>query len=266
MKHIVLLIWMLLGFQVGSILFYGNGGTFFGAVNVSEDEFFQVEQRNIGAELPGIQVLTQVNSSVVLKENNAISGTDFSATKAEDGIRLEQKLGELFGSEFTTWVKYPEHLAGPFTGGFGEESCHSCHFDYDLNMPDGVLELSGMPEIVEPGKIYELVVIIGRPDLGAAGFQLTSRFEDGSQAGAFTLNDAVILTPNTPGETQYVQHAVKNISPIDGQKVWKFTWIAPKSVNSGPIIVNLAGNAANGDESAFEDWILLSEYRVEVGD
>ena len=170
------------------------------------------------------------------------------------------------GVEYKTWVRYPEHLAGPFTGGFGEESCHSCHFDYDVNMFDGTLELKGMPEKVTAGNTYELEVLIGRPDLGAAGFQLTSRFEDGSQAGSFTLNDAVILTPNTPGETQYVQHAVKNISPKDGQKVWKFSWTAPESAGFGPIIVNLAGNAANGDESAFEDWILLREYRVEVGD
>lgn len=286
MKYIVLVIWILLGFQVGSILFYGDG------IDVNRS-FGEVERGIDGA----------------WKRN--------------------------IGAEYTTWVKYPEHLAGPFTGGFGEQSCHSCHFDYDLNMPDGVLELTGLPNTIEPGKIYELEVLIRRPDLGAAGFQLTSRFEDGSQAGSFILNHEVIFTPNTSGEAssggvsngaaprgtdysgtskvavepgnnnsgvknqsvatprgtvssgatpdslisemsgsggknpigiQYLQHAVKNISPENGQKVWKFTWTAPESNAQGPIIINLAGNAANGDESAFEDWILLREYRVVVGD
>jgi len=36
-----------------------------------------------------------------------------------------------------TITAYPEHLDGPLTGGFGENSCHSCHFDYDINPEEG---------------------------------------------------------------------------------------------------------------------------------
>ena len=318
MKHIVLVIWILLGLQVGSMLFYGVGDSFFGAVTVSEGDFLQtgqrnigeirgfisnkeivykvsdsdfflVDQRNIGASFgvettdiaPQAAIFEDRLASVELSENGNFDRIS-DLRKSDKAGLLEQSISEIFGLEYKTWLRYPEHLAGPLTGGFGEQSCHSCHFDYDVNMSDGILELTGMPEKVTSGNTYELEVLIGRPDLGAAGFQLTARFEDGSQAGSFTLNDAVILTPNTPGTAQYVQHAVKNISPEDDQKVWKFAWTAPERIHkkkeksesdgtvSKPstdrIIFNIAGNAANGDESAFEDWILLKEFHVSVGD
>lgn len=160
------------------------------------------------------------------------------------------------------WVLFPEHLAGAFTGGFGEQTCHSCHFDYDLNMDEGVLKLIGLPEAIQPSTEYEFTVEIGRPELGAAGFQLTSRFEDGTQAGYFMPNEEVTYTPSVGNNIQYLQHAIRNIRPDGDTKSWKFTWTAPSQVNS-TIYFHLAGNAANGDESAFEDWILTREYRIE---
>jgi hypothetical protein len=168
-------------------------------------------------------------------------------------------------NESRTWLVFPEHLAGAFSGGFGEQSCHSCHFDYDLNMEKGELELRGLEDEIESGKEYEFEVFITRPDLGAAGFQLTARFEDGSQAGSFVLNDQVVLTPNTPGEVEYLQHAIRNIHPDNGSKLWKFTWKAPENTDQ-PIVFNLAGNAANGDESAFGDYILVREWGVGSGE
>lgn len=168
-------------------------------------------------------------------------------------------------NESRTWLVFPEHLAGAFSGGFGEQSCHSCHFDYDLNMGEGVLELRGLEDEIESGEEYSLEVFVSRPDLGAAGFQLTARFEDGSQAGEFVLNEQVILTPNTPGDVEYLQHAIRNIHPENESKSWKFTWKSPDIIDK-PIIFNLAGNAANGDESAFGDYILVRELVVGSGE
>lgn len=80
---------------------------------------------------------------------------------------------------------YPEHLPGAFTGGFGEESCHSCHFDYALNPESGSLSVEGIPSIFEAGKTYSFTISVEREKLGQAGFQISSRFDDGSQAGFF---------------------------------------------------------------------------------
>ncbi len=182
-----------------------------------------------------------------------------SAATDTHPIQSEQFIGK---HEYHGWVVFPEHLAGAFTGGFGEQTCHSCHFDYDLNMEDGLLRLVGLPQTIVPSNEYELTVEIRRPELGAAGFQLTSRFEDGIQAGTFLLNAEVGLTPMSSDEVQYLQHAIRNIRPDGDTKKWTFTWKAPSDIRSS-IYFHLAGNAANGDESAFEDWILIREYVID---
>lgn len=215
--------------------------------------------RYIGVSMIDSDELSRNNSSDGFKESVKTSTASITATASYESARTK------LWNESRTWLVFPEHLAGAFSGGFGEQSCHSCHFDYDLNMEEGIMELRGLGDEIESGKEYKLEVLVSRPELGAAGFQLTARFEDGSQAGTFILNDQVILTPSTPGEVKYLQHAIRNIHPENGSKVWKFTWRAPENTDL-PIIFNLAGNAANGDESAFGDYILVREWVVGSGE
>lgn len=208
----------------------------------------------------GVYVL----KSVDLGRNNSLDGMKKSVKTSNASIPASvsyELASTKLWNESRTWLVFPEHLAGAFSGGFGEQSCHSCHFDYDLNKEEGELELRGLETEIESGKEYSLEVFVSRPDLGVAGFQLTARFEDGSQAGTFVLNEQVILTPNTPGDVEYLQHAIRNIHPENGTKSWMFTWKAPENTDQ-PIIFNLAGNAANGDESAFGDYILVREWGV----
>ena len=233
----------------------------------------------------GIFLSTEINNQRNIVENNRyivdieVKSAEISRNNGFDGIKKSVKTSNASNAvsvsyelsktklwiESRTWLMFPEHLAGAFSGGFGEQSCHSCHFDYDLNIEEGELELRGLADEIESGKEYELEVFVSRPDLGAAGFQLTARFEDGSQAGEFVLNEQVILTPNTPGDVEYLQHAIRNIHPDNGSKLWLFTWKAPENTDQ-PIIFNLAGNAANGDESAFGDYILVRELVVGSGE
>jgi hypothetical protein len=159
---------------------------------------------------------------------------------------------------------YPEHLAGAFTGGFNEPSCHSCHFDYDLNKSEGNLSITGIESIITPSLKIQINVSVTRPDLGKAGFQITSRYDDGTQAGHFQLNENVSLTPNTPGDIAYLQHAVGNVEPSVSKKTWSFIWTAPDTIKSDSIIFNIAANAANGDASEFGDWIYVQEIEVKT--
>jgi hypothetical protein len=62
--------------------------------------------------------------------------------------------------ESTVFGMNPDHLDGPFTGGFGEQTCHSCHFDYDLNMEGGQLTVDGISDSYKPGTNYEIDVTI----------------------------------------------------------------------------------------------------------
>ena len=162
-------------------------------------------------------------------------------------------------TEFTSNL-YPDHIAGAYTGGFGEQSCHSCHFDYDLNQPEGKLSVSGLDEPFKSGQKYTIQLTVKREDLKRAGFQMTVRFEDGTQAGKFEMAENLTTTPNIEGDVSYLQHGVGQVDAENGKKVWHINWVAPDRVE--PVIFNIAANAANGDASEFGDWIYLKEIQL----
>lgn len=169
--------------------------------------------------------------------------------------------GGVPNSEKVHLAAYPEQLTGTFTGGFGEQTCHSCHFDYDLNPAGGKLEVLGIPDKVEPGQTYPIEVILIREDLGKAGFQLTARFANGSQAGEFEIFEDARLTTtfSTPDSINYIQHSEAGSEPVEkGSNRWVINWKAPR-VLSDSIYFNIAANAANGDQSEFGDWIYVME-------
>lgn len=158
---------------------------------------------------------------------------------------------------------YPEHLTGTFTGGFGEETCRSCHFDYDLNPEEGSLSVSDIPEKLSAGEKFEIVISVKREELGAAGFQLSARYEDGSQAGEFLIenNSRIMFSSEVPDSLQYVQHSREGTNPSDENKnSWTLRWQAPESPK-GPVIFNIVSNAANGDQSEFGDYIFAKEIK-----
>ncbi len=154
----------------------------------------------------------------------------------------------------------PDHLDGAFTGGFGEQTCHSCHFDYDLNMEGGSLTAEGIPETYQPGKEYQITVTVESEQLEIGGFQMTSRFEDGSQAGKFDWEeDRLTFTLSVTDEIQYIQHSRDGTEPTGEREVaWTFSWQAPDE-ESEKVIFNIAANAGNYDDSSFGDWIYVKE-------
>lgn len=160
-------------------------------------------------------------------------------------------------------VLYPYELDGAHTGGFGEPTCHSCHFDYEVNNGRGRVALEGLHEAFQPEAVYDITVVVQSEQLKLGGFQLSARFEDGSQAGTFSWDaDRVMLTPGISDELQYVQHTAASTSLVDERKVtWEVSWRAPEMA-TGPVYFNVAGNAANDDDSAFGDWIYVEEVVV----
>lgn len=157
----------------------------------------------------------------------------------------------------------PEYLDGPFTGGFGEQSCHSCHFDYDLNQDGGSLTIQGINDVYKPGSSYEVTVTVESEQLKIGGFQMTTRFEDGTQAGSFEWEDErLMFTPSISGDLQYLQHSSKGTSPTGKQEVsWSFIWQSPED-GQEPVIFNIAANAGNYDDSSFGDWIYVDEIII----
>src|SRR5215467_1650784 len=75
---------------------------------------------------------------------------------------------------------------GPFpnmAGGFGDESCHKCHFDNPLNEPGGTLTIAGVPPTYSAGRAYPVTVTLSRAGMRRGGFEVVARFGSGRLKG-----------------------------------------------------------------------------------
>lgn len=163
-----------------------------------------------------------------------------------------------------------EYRDGPppgHTGGFGEPTCARCHFDGEMNAPGGTLSIQGLPGAYRPGARYRFSVLLTRPGMGRAGFQLAIRFADGPQAGAqagsLARVDGRVQVVGAPGsDIQYAEHTGPGagLSATDTAH-WGLEWTAPDST-AGSVRINVAGNAANYDDSAFGDYIYMTAATV----
>jgi hypothetical protein len=146
-----------------------------------------------------------------------------------------------------------------FSGGFGEDSCLACHFDEDLNEPPGRLILSGVPASYTPGETYSVSVALTRPGMVLAGFQLTARFEDGTQAGTLTspsgAEERVAISPDTETRVLYAHQRGTAAEPAaPGAARWTVSWTAP-AADARAVLFHAAANAADGDGSASGDFV-----------
>lgn len=159
-------------------------------------------------------------------------------------------------------ASYPIQLTGAFTGGFGEESCHSCHFDHPLNDGEATIRLQGLPGNYRSGQSYPITVSLRREGLSRGGFQLSARRPDSTQAGRFTLDSPRLQFTKSLENARYVQHTEEGTRPEEeGAIRWELEWTAPDA--GGEVIFHLAANAGNGDESSFGDHIYTLSRRLE---
>ncbi|MEW6489918.1 MAG: choice-of-anchor V domain-containing protein [Thermodesulfobacteriota bacterium] len=157
------------------------------------------------------------------------------------------------------------YLDGPpagHTGGFGEPTCHRCHFDQPLDDPAGRLDVEGFPEDFEPGRRYELRVTLTRPGTVRGGFQLAVRFGAGERAGrpaGRLTTRAGTEVVEGPAGVPYARQAGGS-TPADGSFWWIVEWESPPG-SGGEVILHVAANAANGDDSELGDFVYLGERR-----
>lgn len=158
---------------------------------------------------------------------------------------------------------YPGGAPPAVTGGFGEDTCTRCHNDYELNagraMGLGDLAVAGLPKEYEPGRTYPVKVeVTHTQDRSAWGFELAARTKDGLQAGALKPKDANTQILSEKG-IQYVGHTADGVF----SNAFEFTWVAPGSA-AGDIIVNVVGNAGDGDLSPTGDYIYSASFTIPV--
>ncbi len=149
------------------------------------------------------------------------------------------------------------------TGGFGEPTCAECHFAGSAE-PVARLELTGAPASWEPGRTYRMTVALSSPGLERAGFQLSARFADGSCAGRpagglASLDERTTVAVDSITGVAYIHHTRAGTAPRTADSTgWDFEWTAPEA--AGPAVVfHAAANAANGDDSALGDEIVLGK-------
>lgn len=148
------------------------------------------------------------------------------------------------------------------TGGFHEASCHECHVSGPLNDSTGSLTIDSLPSSYEPNRDYRLTVVLTRPGMLRAGFQLAVRIQDGvgRQAGDLApTDDRTTLHPLAVRPIQYLQHTRKGAA-LTAQDTarWSFTWRAPAGLR--PVAFHVAANAANDDDSPFGDFVYTREF------
>lgn len=159
---------------------------------------------------------------------------------------------------------YAEGAPPGFSGGFEEQSCHACHFHADLNASPGGVTLEGVPERYESGRPYSLTIVLSRPTMKFAGFQLAARTDAGTQAGTLAPGpeegDRVGI--DTQSGIQYANQRAKGTSPAaDGTMRWTIVWTAP--LRGGPVAFHVAANAADGDGTVEGDYIYLASATSE---
>jgi hypothetical protein len=173
-------------------------------------------------------------------------------------------------------------LAGPFTnggrafvdgpppattGGFGEENCRKCHFDFELNDATGSLRLEGLPESYSPGELYTITIHLAHPKLERGGFEIAARFaageKTGNQAGSLeSIDERTTIVSDKDGSIQYARHTrTGSAPPAKGAMNWSIRWRAPVGP-AGTVVFNAAANAANFDESPLGDYPYTFEFKT----
>lgn len=148
------------------------------------------------------------------------------------------------------------------TGGFGEPDCSACHSGYAKNAPDGKLAIEGLPESYAPGESYRLAVELLHPELASGGLQLAVRTAKGNPAGELVAASDRLQLIEDAGQ-RYLQHTRAGTkTDTDGRIRWEFEWRAPEE--PGPLVLNVAANAANDDLSALGDYIYTLEEKLDA--
>lgn len=150
---------------------------------------------------------------------------------------------------------YPEGAPWGAANPDAEESCFSCHYDYDAVRDSEALRLDGLPGTATPGSSYPLRVTLTVPEAKSSGFQLLLAAGD-DPAGRLLADDPEIETIGAAARTTKARAATGTVS-------WQLSWLAPPAPGAR-VTFHLAASAANDDQSPFGDRIHYRAFRVSL--
>ncbi len=149
-----------------------------------------------------------------------------------------------------TAFAYPDASPWGSANPAADETCSSCHYDYDPVRDSAAVEIIGLPETASPGNTDEIGVRIASVEAAVSGFQLLAT------VGAFAANDETLEAVGT---------AVRSTRTAtnDGAVEWTFSWQTPERMDEA-VKMYLAVSASNNDQSPFGDTIHYRRFVVPV--
>jgi uncharacterized protein (TIGR03118 family) len=172
------------------------------------------------------------------------------------------------------------HSAGPdprYSGAPGDNpgSCTFCHRGQAINSGSGSVKilLPGGASYT-PGVTQHIQVQVSDPQQRRWGFQMSARLKSDpvhGQAGDFTPTDGftqVICDNSAPkpcaadSSVEFIEHTLAGTRfGTPGGATFEFDW-TPPATDSGPIVLYVAANAANGDNTLNGDHIYNANLEI----
>ncbi len=189
------------------------------------------------------------------------------AKRSYNNISLMWWAKALFLSLFVPLFVYAFSSGPPLgvTGGFGEFTCNQggCHVGIPVNAGPGSVAITGAPAIYQSGVTYPIIVRVADPDQIRRGFELAARNEQGQQAGTLTSTDPFSFVRTFNNGVQYITHNTAGSRLGEPLGVdFAFNWTAP-DISTGPVLMHVAGNAANGNSTTSGDRIYTSFITIQ---
>ena len=149
---------------------------------------------------------------------------------------------------------YPEGAPWGAANPATDQSCDSCHYDYDPVLDSNALRIDGLPDVAQAGEEYELVVRFVHEEAASSGFQLIT---DGGEAsgGQFRVEADGMESIGAAARSTATRLADEGFE-------WTLWWQAPDAVER--LTLYVAASSANDDHSAFGDTIHYQRYEVAV--
>ncbi len=151
-------------------------------------------------------------------------------------------------------LAYPEGAPWGAARPDAEESCASCHYDFEPILDSAALSIVGLPDAAVPGETYTLVIRLAASDAAVAGFQLLATSP--GKAGSFRSPDSAV---------EVIGPASRSVAPVIVREAatWRLLWQAPESGEEN-VLMYLAISAANDDQSPLGDVVHYRQWEVPV--
>ncbi len=149
---------------------------------------------------------------------------------------------------------YPEGAPWGAADPAAEQSCDSCHYDYDPVQDSDALRIDGLPAVAEAGEEYELTVRFDHDEAASSGFQVIAGGGDLS-GGQFRVEADAIEAAGAAARSTATRLREEGFE-------WTVWWRAPAAAEQLTLFV--AASSANDDQSPFGDTIHYQQYEISV--